>query len=115
MTEREFLNSVISNNITEDTIKHAEDGIAKLNAKNAKRASTPSKTAIANEPIKAKIVEYLGQNGSATASDLSSALEISTQKASALARQLVESGTLTVTEVKVPKKGTQKSYAKVGE
>lgn len=115
MTTREFLTAVKSANINDEITAYAEDGIAKLDAKNAKRASTPSKTAIANEPIKAKIVEFLGQNGSATASDISSALEISTQKASALSRQLVESGVLTVTEVKVPKKGTQKSYAKVGE
>ena len=119
MTTREFLNSIATNeNLPTDVREYAQDGIEKLNAKNAKRASTPSKTAIANEPIKAKIVEYLTANKVATASDISVALEISTQKASALARQLTESGVLTVNDVKVPKKGTVKAYAimeKVGE
>lgn len=39
------------------------------------------------------------------------ACEISVQKASALCRQLVEEGALTVQEIKVSKKGKQKAYA----
>lgn len=111
MTTREFLNSIISANISDDVTAQAQAMIANLDKRNAKRASTPSKTAIANEPIKASIVDLFANGGSKTASEVAVALTITTQKASALLRQLVENGTLTSTEVKVPKKGKCKAYA----
>ena len=110
MTNREFYNAIISNAITEEVIAHAQNSLVKLDERNAKRANTPSKTALANEPIKAKIVEVL-TNEPQTASEIASKVEISTQKASALCRQLVADEVLTVEEVKVPKKGKQKGYA----
>ncbi len=111
MTTREFLNSVISANISDDVTAQAQARIANLDKRNAKRAATPSKTAVANEPIKASIVDLFVNGGSKTASEVAVALTITTQKASALLRQLVENGTLTSTEVKVPKKGKCKAYA----
>lgn len=111
MTTREFLNSVISANISDDVTAQAQAMIANLDKRNAKRASTPSKTAVANEPIKASIVDLFTNGESKTASEVAVALTITTQKASALLRQLVENGTLTSTEVKVPKKGKCKAYA----
>lgn len=121
MTNREFLHNVIAyacdgedvvNDVNaNELISYAQDLLAKLDARNAKRAATPSKTAVANEPIKAKIVELLSDATELmTASQIGEALEISTQKASALLRQMVEVGTLTSEEVKVPKKGKQKGY-----
>jgi Fic family protein len=110
MTTREFLNSVISANISDDVTAQAQAMIANLDKRNAKRASTPSKTAVANEPIKASIVDLFAKGESKTASEVAVALTITTQKASALLRQLVENGTLTSTEVKVPKKGKCKAY-----
>lgn len=110
MTTREFLNSVISANISDDVTAQAQAMIANLDKRNAKRAATPSKTAVANEPIKASIVDLFVNGGSKTASEVAVALTITTQKASALLRQLVENGTLTSTEVKVPKKGKCKAY-----
>ena len=47
------------------------------------------------------------------ASAVAGELEISTQKASALCRQLVADGELNVTEVKVKGKGKQKGYSVV--
>lgn len=112
MTNREFLNTIINANISDEVTAQAKDLLAKLDARNAKRAATPSKTAVANEPIKAKIVELLSDATELmTASQIGEALEISTQKASALLRQMVEVGTLTSEEVKIPKKGKQKGYA----
>lgn len=111
MTTREFLNSIISANISDDVTAQAQAMIANLDKRNAKRAATPSKTAVANEPIKASIVDLFANGGSKTASEVAVALTITTQKASALLRQLVENGTLTSTEVKVPKKGKCKAYA----
>lgn len=111
MTNREFLNAVINAEISDELTAQAQDMLAKLDARNAKRAATPSKSAVANEPIKAKIVELLsGATELMTASQVGESLEISTQKASALLRQMVEVGTLISEEVKVPKKGKQKGY-----
>lgn len=112
MTKREFFEAVIANVENEDLVLFAEKEIEKMNERNAKRKNTPSKTAIANEPIKAHIVEFLTNNeGSHIASEIANAVEISTQKASALCRQLVEVGTLVVEEVKVKGKGKVKAYS----
>ena len=112
MTKREFFEAVIANVENEDLVLFAEKEIEKMNERNAKRKNTPSKTAIANEPIKAHIVEFLtNSEGSHIASEIANAVEISTQKASALCRQLVEVGTLAVEEVKVKGKGKVKAYS----
>lgn len=105
MTYREFYTAVTEGTITEEMQAFAQEAIEKLNARNAKRAERPSKNAIANEPIKAKIAEVLTSEPQ-TASVIASAVGISVQKASSLLRQM----DCEVTEVKVPKKGTQKAY-----
>lgn len=43
MTTREFYQAVIDGNITEDTLSKAQELIAALDAKNAKRKTTPTK------------------------------------------------------------------------
>lgn len=110
MTNREFYTAIVNGEMNEEIVAKATEEIAKLDARNAKRSSKPSKKSLENEPIKAKIVEFLAE-GSHLASEIASGCEISTSKASALCRQLVESGTLTVADVKVKGKGTQKSYS----
>lgn len=112
MTNREFYSAVASGNITAEVQQFASDAIVKLDERNAKRSSQPSKTAIANEPIMADIVKYLTEVGVAkTSPDIGAAIGQSTQKTSALCNQLAERGTLTKTEGKVPKKGKMKFYA----
>lgn len=114
MTNREFFENVINGTITEEMVAHATNAIAKLDERNAKRANQPSKKAIENEPIKANIKEYLARTDEhdfATASEIATELELKVQKVSALCRQMVADGTLTVTDVKVKGKGTQKGYA----
>lgn len=112
MTYREFYNAIAnSTNASAELVEFATSAIEKLDAKNAKRASKPSKTAIANEPIKAQIVEFLTGKAPMPASEIGVGCEISTNKASALCRQLVESGLLTRDTVKVPKKGEVKVYS----
>lgn len=106
MTNREFYNAVITNAITEEVIAHAQNALVKLDERNAKRANTPSKTQIANEPIIKAIAEVL-TNEPMLASEIASAVGISTPKASALAKK-VEG--VKVTDVKVKGKGTQKGY-----
>ena len=107
MTNREFYTAIVNGTINEEVISHASDAIAKLDERNAKRASKPSKKSLENEPIKAKILEVLSTEPK-VASEVAELVGISTQKASALLRQIEG---LEVSEVKVPKKGKMKGYA----
>lgn len=111
MTNREMLNAVISGTVTDEVVAKAEEMLAAMDKRDEKRSSKPSKTAIANEPIKAAIVEFLADKGVVVASAIGEGLEISTQKASNLCRQLVEDGKLTATEVKVKGGRKVKGYA----
>lgn len=106
MTKREFLNAVIALN-DETTSAFAVEELAKLDARNAKRAERPSKRAEANAPIIEAIKGVLTSEPQ-TASAIAEKVEISVQKASALLRQIEG---LTVVELKVPKKGKQKGYS----
>ena len=116
MTKREFLNEVIAviDGTSEVNVlelkEFAKAEIVKLDERNANRSSKPTKTQIENEPIKEKILEVLSTGEKMVASAIAERLEISTQKASALCRQLVESKKLKVEDVKIPKKGKQKAY-----
>ena len=110
-TNRMALNLIINGNLTDEVKAWAQGEIAKLDAKNDKRKNTKSKEQIANEGVMSSIVEYIKGNGSQVASALASALGISTQKASALCKILVDGGELTVADVKVKGKGTVKCYS----
>jgi hypothetical protein len=116
MTNREFFVNISKGIVNDEVIAHAVEAIAKMDTANANRKSKPSKTSVANEPIKAAIVELLTTNGAMVASAIGAALtngevEVSTSKASALCRQLVDAGTLSVVEVKVKGKGSVKQYS----
>ena len=110
-TNRMALNLIINGNLTDEVKAWAQGEIAKLDAKNDKRKNTKSKEQIANEGVMNSIVEYIKGNGSQVASALASGLGISTQKASALCKILVDGGELTVADVKVKGKGTVKCYS----
>lgn len=107
MTKREFLNAVIEQVADAELKLYAEKELTKMDERNAKRSHTPSKTAIANEPIKAQIKSILTDEPH-TASEIANTVGISTQKASALLRQI---DGLNVTEIKVKGKGKVKGYA----
>lgn len=109
MTNREFFEAIINGTINDEIKTHAENAIAKMDARNLKRASTPSKTAVANAPLIEAIKGILTDTPQ-TASVIAEKIDISVQKASALCRQIVTNGDAQVTEVKVPKKGKQKGY-----
>lgn len=109
MTEREMLNYVVENVADEAVVEKAQAMLAAITKRNEKRAATPSKTAIANEPLKASILEMLVDGGK-FAADVAKALEVSTQKASSLLVQLENGGQIEAVEVKVPKKGKAKFY-----
>ena len=125
MTNREFFVAVMKNeNLPADLREHATAQLAKLDATNAKRAEQQSAKSRANEPLKQSIYSLLCENGAMTSPDIAEALnkqgvttadgeEVSTFKASSMCRQMVEDGRLTVTEIKIPKKGKMKQYAAV--
>ena len=116
MTKREFLMDVIGTIEGKEGVDvvavrdFAMEQIAKMDERNANRSSKPTKTQIENEPIKEKILEILSTGERMVASAIAEKVGISTQKASALCRQLVESKKLKVEDVKIPKKGKQKAY-----
>ena len=114
MTNREFYNSVINGTITKNEIDFAKAEIEKLDARNDKRRNTLTKEQIANDGLKKDIVKVIG-NGKMIASDIAKALEISTQKVSALAKQLVDNGTLTKSEITIKGKGKVLAYSVKGE
>lgn len=111
MTNREFFTAIINSSVSDELVAHATAELEKLDAKNAKRKNTISKTQRENEPIKASIVEHLTANGASVASAIATALGITTQKASSLCGVLVKEGVLAVEDVKVKGKGTVKQYA----
>lgn len=123
MTKREFLQAVIAiaemetsadvkaNGFTmTEMAEHASKEIEALDRRNATRVSKPTKAQEANEEVKRQILEVLTSEPK-VASAIGEMVGISTQKASALCRQLVESGKVQVQEVKIPKKGKQKAYS----
>ena len=117
MTKREFLNEVIAviDGTSEVDVlelkEFAKAEIVKLDERNANRSAKPTKAQIENKSIKEKILEVLSTEERMVASATAERLEISTQKVSALCRQLVESKKLKVEDVKIPRKGKQKAYS----
>ena len=112
MTQREFYTAVISTVDNEELKDFATNAIAKLDERNAKRKGEESKKAKENAPIKEAILGVLTHEPM-TASDIASAIStedsvFSVQKVSALLRQI---DGLSVTDIKVPKKGKCKGYA----
>ena len=118
MTKREFLTAIVELG-TEGTISSelgdfAEEEIAKLDAALAKRKEKVSAKAAENAPLMDKIYEdILKEDEVVTATVVGELMEVSTQKASALLRKLVDEKRAIVEDGKIPKKGTQKGYKKV--
>lgn len=105
MTRREVYNAVLGDNISEEVLNWFRTELSKMDTANEKRKTQPSKKDKENQPIKESIFSLLTEKGGMVASAIGEALEISTSKASALCRQMVEEGRLSVAEVKSPKKG----------
>ena len=115
MTQREFFTAIINSDVAEHLKDNAQTQIEKLDKRNATRSSKPNKTQLENEGIKKDILETLTENGGMFASDIAKALDISTNKVASLCKQLIDDGKITVTEVKVPKRGKVRQYSVVGE
>lgn len=109
MTNREFLTMVSNGTINEEVKTHAVEQLKKMDERNSKRSSKPTKAQKENEPIKAAILEKLPADGM-VASEIAELVDITTAKASSLCGQLVKDGLLRMEDVKIPKKGKCKKY-----
>ena len=110
MTNREFYTNVMNGTINEDVIAHASAAIEKLDNALEARKNKPSKKTTENAPVLEAITNVLTPEYQ-VAADIATAVGITTQKASALLRQLVANGTAVQSEVKIPKRGAVKAYA----
>ena len=111
MTNREFYNAIINGEVTDEVVAMAKAEIEKLDARNEKRRNTLTKEQKENEDRKAVILAYLKDNAKALAADIGHACDYSTQRVSALCKQLVESGDIKVEDIKVKGKGVLKAYS----
>lgn len=111
MTKREFFNAVIETVNNTELQDFAKAEIEKMDTRNAKRAGTPNKKKLENEPIKEKIVAFLyGKDTPQIAKDIAEELGFTTPKISALCTQLVKEGKVTADDVKIKGKGKVKGY-----
>ena len=111
MKEREYLNSVLAiNNLPTELAEETRARIAKLDEKNEKRKSTPTKTQKENEPIAKAIVDAL-TNGSMLGVDLATAIGQTVNKTNGVAGTLVNAGVLVKSKTKVKGKGEMTTYA----
>lgn len=112
MTNREFL-TIIANTetLSADVREFAQSAITKLDTKLSSRASKErEKKAQENAPLVAQLLEVLADGKFKTTADIATAMGVHPSKVTALAKGLVEDGTLTKDKVSVPKKGKQNAY-----
>ena len=128
MTNREFYNLIVANETLSDEIRnHATEQIAKLDATAEKRKGKVSAKDQAKRDENAALAAHIANDilgtEPKTATDVAAILTaeagegaepVKVQKASYLCRLAVEMELAAVTEVKIPKKGTQKAYTTVG-
>lgn len=114
MTNREFMGEIVEGAvITAEMAEMAIKAIAAMDKENEKRREKASKTALANAPLVERIATEILTDAPQTATEVGAILGTSVQKASALLRTAVANGQAVATDVKVPKKGTQKGYTLV--
>lgn len=111
MTQREFLNKIISSSMETEVVEFAQKSIDALDSKNEKRRNTMNATQKANVGLMEQIKELLVQkNETMVASEIAESLGLSTQKVSALCSKLVENGEIATLEVKIKGKGKVKGF-----
>ena len=123
MTKREFFVNAAAGEMTEDMKAFAAEQLVKMDETLEKRKGKVSEKEQAkrdaNEAMARRVAaEILGAEAK-TATDVAAELaemlgeEIKVQKASSLCRKAVELGLAVQTDVKIPKKGSQKAYTVV--
>ena len=123
MTKREFFVKAAAGEMNEEMMTFAAEQLVKMDETLEKRKGKVSEKEQAkrdaNEALARRIAaEILGAEAK-TATDVAAELtemlgeEIKVQKASSLCRKAVELGLAAQTDVKIPKKGSQKAYTAV--
>lgn len=120
MTLREFYEAIVAKEeITEEMVAIAAKKIEQLDKKNEyarnHKKSGNSKKAKENAEVKAKIAELMADGAARKAKEIAEALDLTQQKVSALARQMVEEGVLVADEERVKGGRLVKVYTKVAE
>ena len=123
MTNREFYTTIVETVANEELVEHAKAQLAKLDATAEKRKGKVSKAdqekRDANEAMARHIAADILTAEAKTATDVAAILteeageEVKVQKASYLCRLARDLGLANETEVKIPKKGSQKAYVAI--
>lgn len=100
MTYTVALNTVLDTcDLTDEVREKLEALVASLAKRNAKTGTRkPTKTQRENAELKVKLAEFVAGTEGVRAKDVAEAFEVSTQKASALLKQLVDEGALVKAE-----------------
>lgn len=113
MTNKEFLNAVISASLSDEITEKATTMLKALeNERSKANARNNSKKLAENAPFIASIREIMEDGIQRTTSEIAEKLGVHTSKASPLLRGLVAEGFLTEEEVHVKGKGKVKAYTK---
>lgn len=109
MTKKEFYNAVIAGTVSAEMVEFAQKELDTMNASSQKRALAAEAK---NAEGFALIREYFSAKDGAQAltSEVAENVGMTTSKASALLRKMVENGELIAEDVKVSGKGTRKAY-----
>ena len=100
MTQKEFFESIMYGDvITEEMKTHAADEFEKLAVRAEKRKNYRTPAQKENDDIKEKILECFVDCPEMTGKEVAEKMAISTQKANALLRQLVNENELVVAQV----------------
>lgn len=110
MTNREMLENVVNGTITAETVEKAQAELAKLDEVNAHRAKAKAekKAAVDNPLIEQATEIFSNATAPMTASELAKALDITTSKATVIAKA-VEG--ITITDIKVKGGRSVKGYS----
>lgn len=92
-------------------IEYCEKRLAELEKDKARNDKRRAEKAAENAPLFEALEAMLSDKG-ITASEAAVELGVSVQKASSLLRALTDAGKANVEDVKIPKRGTCKSYTK---
>lgn len=110
-TARDFYKEIMATDgVSVKAKDFAKTELIKMDERNEKRKAMKSKDQIANESIEKDILEAL-KGGAMTSPDLAKAIGQTTQKTNGVAGEMVKSGELTKTKVKVKGKGELTQYA----
>ena len=109
-TARMALTDIINGTNAEKVKAWAENEIAKLDKKNAKRKAVEGQIKEENKPIAEAIIKAL-EGGSMLSANLAQAVGVTTQKVNGVAGEMFKLGMIDKFKVKVKNKGEQTAYA----